>query len=311
MLRWLVRRLLLAIPVVWGVVTISFFLMHLAPGDPARTALGDKADAASVAALRHQWGLDRSLPMQYLSYLGQLLHGNLGQSLYYHTSITSLMAQRLPVTLILIVLSAVFAVLISIPLASRTVTKPNGLAAQVVRLFNAVIQGSPTFFIGSMLILFLGVRIAIFPAGGYPDGFGHRLWALMLPALTIALSIVPLLVRGLRAAMIESYSSEYVSFARSKGLGEGKIRRRYVLRNASISGVSILGIQVGALASGALVVEQVFAIPGMGSMLMTGILNRDYALVQACTLVFGLIVVVVYLLTDLVYARLDPRARLS
>jgi peptide/nickel transport system permease protein len=310
-LRWLVRRLLLAIPVVWGVVTISFILMHLAPGDPARTALGEKANPAAVAALRHQWGLDQSLPKQYFSYLGNLLHGDLGQSIYYHTSITSLMGQRLPVTLILIVLSAIFAVLISIPLASRSATKPNGFVSLVVRLFNAVIQGSPTFFIGSMLILFLGVRVAIFPAGGYPDGFGPRAWALVLPAFTIALSIVPLLVRGLRAAMIESYGSEYVTFARSKGLGTGPIRRRYVLRNAGISGVSILGIQVGALASGALVIEQVFAIPGMGSMLMTGILNRDYAVVQACTLVFGLLVVVVYLATDLVYARLDPRARLS
>ncbi|GGB44886.1 ABC transporter permease [Flexivirga endophytica] len=311
MLRWLVRRLLLAVPVVWGVVTISFVLMHLSPGDPARTALGEKADAASVAALRHQWGLDKSLPLQYLDYLGQLVHGDLGQSLYYHSSITSLMWQRLPVTLVLIVFSAILAVLISVPLASRSTTKPNGAAALVVRLFNAVIQGSPTFFIGSMLILFLGVRVAIFPAGGYPSSLGSRAWALVLPALTIALSIVPLLVRGLRAAMIESYSSEYVTFARSKGLGTGPIRRRYVLRNAGISGVSILGIQVGALASGALVIEQVFAIPGMGSMLMTGILNRDYALVQACTLVFGLIVVVVYLVTDIVYARLDPRARLS
>lgn len=311
MLRWLVRRLLFAIPVVWGVVTISFILMHLAPGDPARTALGEKADAASIAALRHQWGLDQSVPKQYLSYLGQLAHGDLGTSFYYHSSISSLMAQRLPVTLILIVLSAVLAAVISVPLASRSATRPNGWAAFAVRIFNAVMQGSPTFFIGSMLILFLGVRVAIFPAGGYPSGFGHRAWALVLPALTIALSIVPLLVRGLRAAMIEAYGSEYVTFAQSKGLGTGPIRRRYVLRNAAISGVSILGIQVGALASGALVIEQVFAIPGMGSMLMTGILNRDYALVQACTLVFGLLVVVVYLATDLVYARLDPRARLS
>ncbi|TWP34976.1 ABC transporter permease [Leekyejoonella antrihumi] len=311
MLRWFARRLLLAVPVVLGVVTISFILMHLAPGDPARSALGEKADPAAVAALRHQWGLDKTLPAQYVSYLNQLLHGDLGTSLYYHTSITTLMAQRLPVTLALIVMSAVLASLISIPLASRSASRPNGATSFVIRLFNAVIQGSPTFFVGSMLILFLGVRVAIFPAGGYPSGFGARAWALVLPALTIALSIVPLLVRGLRAAMIESLGSEYVAFARSKGLPESPIRHRYVLRNAGISGVSILGIQVGALASGALVIEQVFAIPGMGSMLMTGILNRDYAVVQACTLMFGLVVVVVYLVTDLVYARLDPRARLS
>lgn len=309
--RWLIRRLLLAIPVVWGVVTISFVLMRLAPGDPAATALGEKASPAAVAALRHEWGLDQSLPAQYWSYLGQLVRVDLGESLYFHASITSLMVQRLPVTITLIVMSALIASLIAVPLASRSAANVNGPITHVVRGFNAVIQGAPTFFIGSMLILFLGVRLAVFPAGGYPEGIVGRAWALVLPALTIALSIVPLLVRGLRAAMIEALGSEYVSFARSKGLSDTAVNQRYVLRNAGISGVSILGIQVGALASGALVVEQVFAIPGMGSMLMTGILNRDYALVQACTLVFGLLVVFVYLVTDLVYARLDPRARLS
>lgn len=309
--RWLVRRLLLAIPVVWGVVTISFVLMHLSPGDPAATALGEKASPAAIAALRHEWGLDQSLPMQYWDYLGQIIRGDLGQSFYFRTSITSLMVERLPVTLVLIVLSAVIASLISVPLASWSAASANGPVTHAVRIFNAVIQGAPTFFIGAMLILFLGVRLAIFPAGGYPEGVLQRAWALVLPAVAIALSIVPLLVRGLRAAMIEALGSEYVSFARSKGLADTAVNRRYVLRNAGISGVSILGIQVGALASGALVVEQVFAIPGMGSMLMTGVLNRDYALVQACTLIFGLLVVVVYLVTDLVYARLDPRARLS
>lgn len=311
MMRWFVRRLFLAIPVVWGVGTISFVLMRLAPGDPARNALGDKAGEAAVAALRHQWGLDRSLPEQYVSYLGGVVRGDLGQSLYFRTPISELIVQRLPVTLALIVLGAVMAALIAVPLASASASRPGGVVAHVSRVVNAVLQGSPTFFVGGMLLLFLGVKVAIFPAGGYPGDLAGRAVSLVLPALTIALSIVPLLIRGLRAAMVESLSSEYVAFARSKGLAEGVVRTRYVLRNAGISGVSILGIQVGGLASGALVVEQVFAIPGMGSMLMSGILNRDYLVVQGCTLVFGLLVVIVYLATDFAYARLDPRARLA
>lgn len=311
MLRWLVRRLLFAIPVVWGVVTISFILMRLAPGDPARTALGEKASPDAVAALRHQWGLDQSILLQYVHYLGNLLTGNLGDSLYFRTPITDLLAQRVPVTLGLMVLATVFAVIISVPLASRSATHPGGITAHLLRFINAVLQGSPTFFLGSMLLLAFGLKWAILPAGGYPQDLAGRLQALILPALTIALSIVPLLTRGLRAAMIESMSSEYVSFARAKGLVSRDISLHYVLRNASLPGVSILGIQVGALASGALVVEQVFAIPGMGSMLMTGILNRDYLVVQSCTLIFGLLVVLVYLLTDLAYARLDPRVRLA
>lgn len=311
MLRWLTRRLLLAIPVVWGVVTISFILMRLSPGDPARTALGEKASDAAVAQLRHEWGLDKSLWSQYVSYLGDLLHGSLGTSMYFRTPITTLLAQRLPVTIGLMVLAAVFAVLLAVPVASRSATHPNGLVSHASRFINAVLQGAPTFLIGGLLLTFFGVRWAILPAGGYPDDTVGRIRALILPAVAIALGIVPLLVRGLRASMTEALSSEYVSFARSKGLSERQVSTRYVLRNAGIPGVSILGIQVGALASGALVVEQVFAVPGMGSMLMTGILNRDYLVVQACTLVFGLLVVVVYLLTDIAYARLDPRARLA
>lgn len=311
MLRWLTRRLVLAIPVVWGVITISFVLMRLSPGDPARTALGEKASETAVAALRKEWGLDRSLSEQYLGYLGGALRGDLGKSLYFRSPISQLMEQRLPVTLALIVFAALLAVAIAVPVATLGANRRGGVVDHVTRIVNAVLQGAPAFLVGGLLLLLLGVRIPIFPAGGYPESFDGRVLALVLPALTIALTIVPLLVRGLRATMAESLSSEYVAFARSKGLPEGIVRTRYVLRNAGIAGVSILGIQVGALASGALVVEQVFAIPGMGSMLMTGILNRDYLVVQGCTLVFGLIVVVVYLLTDLAYARLDPRARLA
>ena len=168
MVRWLVRRLVLAIPVVWGVVTISFVLMRLAPGDPARNSLGDKASEAAVAALRHQWGLDRSLPQQYFSYLGGAVRGDLGQSLYFRTPISALMAQRLPVTLALIVLGAVLAAVIAVPLASLSATRPDGVVAHVTRVVNAVLQGSPTFFVGGMLLLFLAVKVAIFPAGGYP-----------------------------------------------------------------------------------------------------------------------------------------------
>lgn len=308
--HWLVRRLLQAIPVIWGVVTLSFLLMHAAPGDPARTALGEKAPPAAVAELREKWGLDDSLLHQYVDFLGQLVRGDLGHSIYFRAPISELMLDRLPVTLILTVMSAVVATVISVPLAARSAARPNGWASQAIRLFNAVVQGSPVFLIGTLFILWFGLHLTIFPAGGYPDDLPGRAWSLVLPAITIGITIVPLLVRGLRAAMIEAQGSEYVAFARSKGLPERTTKRRYILRNAGISGVSILGIQVGALASGALVVEQVFAIPGMGSMLMSGILNRDYALVQSCTLMFGIIVVIVYLLTDVVYARLDPRARL-
>lgn len=311
MTAYVVRRLLLLVPVVLGVVTISFFLMHMTPGDPARDFLGDRASQQSVDALRHKWGLDQSLGAQYLHVLRDAATGHLGTSLYFGSPITHLLGVRLPVTLLLMLLGTVLAVLISVPLSVLSTASRRGYAATAVRAFNAVVQGMPTFFIGSMLILFLGLRTRVFPAGGYPEGFPHRLWALVLPAVTVALGIVPLLVRSLNASMVEISRSEFVAFGWAKGLDRARILLHYVVRNSSIAGISILGIQVGALAGGTLVVEQVFALPGMGSMLMTAILNRDYPVVQACTLCFAVLVVLVYLVTDLVYAVLDPRVRPS
>jgi peptide/nickel transport system permease protein len=309
--RYLERRLLLLIPVILGVITLAFFMMHLSPGDPARVFLGPKATQHAVDLLRLKWGLDQSVWQQYLNFLGQTFTGNLGDSLYFSSPILSLLAVRLPVTLMLMLMGALFAVVISLPLAVLSATSNNGVAASVVRTFNALIQGMPAFFIGSMLILLLGVKTHLFPAGGYPTDFLGQLDALVLPALTIALGIVPLLVRSLNAAMRETFTSEFVAFGLAKGLSRERILAAYVLRNSSVTGISILGIQVGALAGGALVVEQVFALPGMGSMLMTGILSRDYPVVQACTLAFAILVVLVYLATDLIYAFLDPRVRLA
>jgi peptide/nickel transport system permease protein len=309
LLRYIGRRFLLLIPVVFGVITIGFFLMHMSPGDPARELLGPKASQESVNLLRHQWGLDRSLGSQYLKFLGDTVTGRLGDSYYFQSPVMQLLRVRLPVTLLLMAMGAIFAVVISVPLSVLSTTDTRGYAAFAVRGFNALIQGMPTFLIGSMLILFLGLKVRIFPAGGYPTGFPQQLWALVLPALTVALGIVPLLVRSLNAAMAEISRSEFVAFGRAKGLDRGRVMLRYVIRNSSIAGISILGIQVAVLAGGTLVVEQVFALPGMGSLLMTAILNRDFPVVQVCTLAFAILVVLIYLVTDLLYAALDPRVR--
>lgn len=311
MWRYLGTRILMLIPVILGVITISFFLMHVTPGDPARAYLGPKASAHSVALLRRKWGLDQSLWVQYLTFLKGVVTFNLGSSLFYNAPITTLLVNRLPVTLLLMFGGALFGVAISLPLAMVSATSGNGYGANAIKAFVALIQGMPTFFVGSMLIVLFGLIIRIFPAGGYPTDFPGQLWALVLPSLTIALSITPVLVRSLVASMRDVLTSEFVAFGRSKGLTPGRVMTAYVLRNGSISGISILGVQVGYLAGGALVIEQVFALPGMGSMLMTGILNRDYPVVQACTLTFAILVVLVYLATDLVYAVLDPRVRLA
>jgi len=311
MLRYLGTRILMLVPVVLGVITISFLLMHLTPGDPARAFLGPKASAHSVALLRQKWGLDQSIWVQYLRFLGQTATFNFGTSFFYNLPIATLLANRIPVTLLLMLMGSLFGIAISLPLAMLSATSRSGFAASAVRAFNAFVQGMPTFFVGIMLIILFGLLLRIFPAGGYPTDFPGQLYALILPSLTIGLSIAPFLIRSLNASMKDVLTSEFVAFGRSKGLSARRIMTAYVLRNGSISGISILGVQVGYLAGGALVVEQIFALPGMGSMLLTAIFNRDYPVVQACTLAFAVLVVLVYLATDLVYAVLDPRVRLG
>jgi peptide/nickel transport system permease protein len=186
-----------------------------------------------------------------------------------------------------------------------------GIVDAGVRSFNSIAQGTPLFFTGAVLIAIFSLHFRWFPVAGYGNDLSQHIASLVLPSISIALAIVPFLVRGLRGALMDALSSEYVSFAKAKGLGRRSIWINYALKNAAITGISILGIQVGYLAGGTLVVENVFAIPGMGTFLMSGILNRDFPVVQASALVFALLVIFVYLLTDIAYGLCDPRVRVK
>ncbi|MFP3395571.1 ABC transporter permease [Brevibacterium sp. SIMBA_078] len=309
--KYILRRVLLMIPIVLGVATLSFILMKLAPGDPAAAYLGDKATPENVAQLRRAWGLDEPMIIQYLQFLAGLLVGDFGQSFIFQTSVVELLKLRMPATLLLMLVSLVFAVVISVPLSLWVAAKRSAASAIVSRVFAATVQGMPAFFVGTLLILVLGVNLGIFPVGGYGSNFGEHLYSLVLPGLAVALTICPVLIRSLTAALNDSMSAEYTNFALSKGLSRKRTVIDYAFRNAGITGVSILGIQVGHLVGGALVVENVFAIPGVGSLLMEAILARDYDVVQALTVIFGVLVVLVYLLTDVVYSIVDPRVRLG
>ena len=309
--KYILRRVLLMITIVLGVATLSFILMKLAPGDPAAAYLGDKATPENVAQLRRAWGLDEPMIIQYLQFLGGLLVGDFGQSFIFQTSVLELLKLRMPATLLLMLVSLVFAVVISVPLSLWVAAKRSATSAIVSRVFAATVQGMPAFFVGTLLILVLGVSLGVFPVGGYGSNFGEHLYSLVLPGLAVALTICPVLIRSLTAALNDSMSAEYTNFALSKGLSRKRTVIDYAFRNAGITGVSILGIQVGHLVGGALVVENVFAIPGVGSLLMEAVLARDYDVVQALTVIFGVLVVLVYLLTDVVYSIVDPRVRLG
>lgn len=297
------------IPVGLGVVTLTFFIMKMTPGDPVVAFLGDQATPETINALRVAWGLDRPLSEQYFGFIGGLFTGDLGTSQVYRLPIAALIGERLPPTLMLMLIAAIFAVAISLPIAAWAATSKSPAVGIVVRFFTATLLGIPTFFLGTLMLIFLALRLRLFPVGGYGNTFGEHVYSLILPGLAIGLHIVPLLVRSLVSSISESLESDYVAFGRSKGLKQSTVLREYALRNGSISGISILGIQVGNIAGGALVVENVFGIPGMGSMLLGAVLSRDFPVVQAATVVFGALVVLVYLLTDLGYGWLDPRAR--
>jgi peptide/nickel transport system permease protein len=307
---YILRRLLQAIPVVIGVTVICFFMIHLVPGDPARTMLGVHATPQKVAILHHEWGLDRSLPAQYELFMERLVHGNLGQSLFYGVSARSLIVDRLPVTLWLIGYSTFLAIAIAIPLAMIAASRKDAARDQVVRAVPLVGLGFPPFWLGIMLLLVFGLHLGrLFPVGGYGTGFVGHLHSMFLPALTIALGISPILIRSLRASLLQVLESDYITTARSKGISERRVLVRHALRNAVISTVSVLGVNIGFLIGGTVVIEQVFALPGIGQLMLTSILQRDFPVVQGVTLVFGILVVLVYLTTDVIHSLLDPRVR--
>jgi peptide/nickel transport system permease protein len=302
------RRAALAVPGALGVTVVVFFMLHLGPGDPARAVVGMRADDAAVERTRRELGLDRPLLEQYLDFMGGLLRGDLGTSFARRgQSVTEIIVDRLPVTLGMLVGGLLLSALIAVPLALIAASRQDGLRDHLVRLVPTIGLGMPSVWVGVMLVLVFSFQLGLFPIAGLtpgPIGFVHSLF---LPSLTIALGAAPLLIRSLRARLLEVLDSDYVTTARAKGLPEGRVVLRHVLRNSVISAVTIFGLLAAYLIGGSLVVEKVFAVPGLGSLLVDSILARDYPVVQAVTLVVGLAVVLVNLVTDLMLSLLDPR----
>lgn len=305
------RRLLQLIPVVFGVTLVAFLLIHLVPGDPARAVLGIHATPKSIALLDKQYGLDRSLPAQYGLFLDRLLHGNLGQSLYYGGSARTLIAGRLSATIWLILYAVVLVILLSVPLAMIAASKKDAVRDQIVRAVPLVGLGLPPFWVGIILVELLALKVRLFPVDGYGTGFVQHLYHMFLPSLTVAIGMAPVIIRSLRASMLDVLGAEYVVTARSKGLPGARLFAKHVLRNAVIPTITVLGINVGFLIGNTVIVEQVFSLPGIGDLMLESIFNRDFPVVQGVTIVFAVLVVLVNLLVDVAYAGLDPRVNLG
>src|SRR5262245_9683057 len=308
-MTFVAQRLLMLVPVAIGVTIVVFFMIHLIPGDPARTILGIHATPQRIAILHKQWGLDRPLISQYWLFMDRLLHGNLGQSLFYGGSAASIILGRIRPTLWLIIYAGVLAVVISVPLAMIAATRKDAIRDHVVRVVPLVGLGMPPFWVGILLVNALAIRVHAFPVSGYGSGFFGHLHSMFLPALTVAIALAPVVIRALRASMLNVLGAEYITTARSKGVPPSRLFLRHVLRNAVIPAVTVLGINIGFLVGGTVIIENVFAIPGIGQLLINAIFQRDFSVVQGVTLVFGVLVVLVNLLADLSYAALDPRVR--
>lgn len=306
MLAELTRRLLSTAVVVLGVVVLVFLLIHLIPGDPVDVMLGESAAPADRAALRHSLGLDRPLGAQLLDYLGSLAGGDLGQSLHQRRPIGELLAERIPATLELALAALAFTLVLALPLGLVAAVRRNTGWDRGAMTFSMLGVSIPNFWLGPLLILVFSVWLGWLPVSGR-EASG----ALVLPALTLGLSLAAVLSRMVRSSVLEVLGEDFIRSAYARGLSTRQVLTRHALPNALLPVITVLGLQLGTLLAGAVITEVVFGWPGLGSLTIEAIQSRDYPLVQACVLVISLSYVLVNTLTDLLYAWIDPRIRLG
>ncbi len=288
----------------------SFMIIHLVPGDPVREVLGSYASPSAVRQVRRELGLDHSLFHQYFGFLGGIFHGSLGTSITLQVPVNSLIGPRIVPTALLLLYATVLSLLVAVPMAVISAIYRNRPVDHVVRVLTTLWLGMPAFWFGLVLVEIFSLGFHLFPVAGYGSGFLGHLRYLTLPAVTLGIYLAPLIVRTLRSSLIETLSSDYVTAARARGFTAWRVIGKHAMRNALIATITILAINIAFLISGAVVVEGVFSIPGLGSLLITAIQQRDFATISGLTLVFGAVVVLINLLADLAYSVVDPRIRL-
>jgi peptide/nickel transport system permease protein len=305
MIGYFGRRLIALIPVALGVVTLTFALIHLVPGDPVIAMLGDTAGPADVAGLRHGLGLDRPIAAQYASFLWSLAHGDLGESISMKEPVTRLIAARFPATLELAGAGLLVAIVLAFPLGLVAGANPGGAADLGAMGFAILGISVPHLYLGPLMMIVFSLDLGWFPLTGR-GGLRH----LVLPAVTLGTALAAILARMLRQSLVKVRGADYIRTARSKGLSAFAALMRHGLRNALTPLITLLGLETGALLTGAIVTEMIFSWPGMGRLLIAAISARDYPLVEGCVLTFALSYVVVNMATDLAYGMADPRIRL-
>lgn len=308
-LLFVLRRLLLTIPILLVMSVCVFLMLRLIPGDPVRSMLGLRATPENVATLRLQLGLDRPLLEQYVTWITAVLRGDLGQDIISHAPLSELLGQRLPVTLELTLLGVLVALAIGIPLGVVAAVGPRW-ARLLTDLLVVAGVSIPAFWLGIMLVLLFTGALKILPPAGFSpfaDDPFNNLRYMVLPVLTLAAAQGAYILRTTKASMLDVLESPFITFLRAKGISERTIRFRHALRNAAVPIVTVVGIQFGALLGGAVVIETLFALPGIGSLVVTAINTRNYPVVQGGVLIIATLFILINLATDLLYGVLDPR----
>jgi peptide/nickel transport system permease protein len=312
MTRFLIRRLLATLLVMLGVSFVVFMIIHLVPGDPVRVMLGLQADQAKVEEIRHIMGFDRPLLVQYADWLWSALHGDLGQSFITGQSVSEAVIQRLPATLSLATAALLIALVIALPAGIISAVFPRSAWDYSAMIFSQVGVSIPDFWMGIMFILVFSLALGWLPPSGYTspaEDFWGWLSHLILPAMTVGLISASIMTRFVRSAMLETLHEDFVRTARAKGLAEWITLLHHVLPNAAIPIVTIVGLQMASLLGGVVIVEIIFAWPGLGRLALDAVIRRDYPMVQGAVLLVALSFAVINLVVDLLYAYLDPRVR--
>jgi len=308
--KFILTRPFQFLPVIFGISVITFILVRLIPGDPARNILGTRATPTALANIRAQYGLDQPMWLQYFYFLKNLGKGEMGKSILYKIDVLPLIATRIEPTIALVLTSVILSILIAVPMSAIAARNAGRAPDHAVRVISTFGIGFPPFWLGLMLIILFSVELGILPVSGYGTTLGDKLSHLILPALTVALSLSTVLTRSLRSAMIESLKSDVATAARARGMPESIVFWRHVLPNSLVPTINLLAVNIGWLIGGTVVVESVFALPGMGQLLVRAIFSRDYMVVQGVAMTFACATVLVNFLADIVTVAVDPRVKL-
>lgn len=308
--KFVLYRPIQFLPVLFGISVVTFVLVRLIPGDPARVLLGARATPTAIANIRRQYGLDEPMWLQYFYFVKNLFNGEMGKSILYKIDVLKLIMTRIEPTLVLVLASVTLSVLIAVPMAAIAARNRGRFADHAVRVISTAGIGFPPFWLGLMLIILFSVNLGLLPVSGYGETLGEKVAHLALPSLTIALSLSTVLTRSLRAAMVEGLRSDVATAARARGMPERVVFWRHVVPNSMVPTINLLAINIGWLIGGTVVIESVFAIPGIGQLLVRAIFSRDYMVVQGVAMILACATVLINLIADIVTVAADPRVKL-